>query len=168
MDKTRAIAFGGIMTCTAVLLQCLPVFLTEAFVILTMLSALPIYIVTRIDSKTGIAALIASFILISLFSTHEALFFIFTNGPIGVVLGTLSCFKKKKSVVVLEASLVMTFTISIMNFLIGIPIFGTPIPGNLIIQIIILIMFSIVYSTLYLYFCEIVFNKIRRLLKLKV
>lgn len=168
MCKTRALALGGFMTCIAALLQCLPVFLTEALVILTMLSALPIYIITRVDPKTGIGALAASFILISLFSTHEALFFVFTNGPIGVVLGTLICLKKRKLFVILVSSLVMSFTLSIMNFVIGIPIFGSPIPGNLIIQIVILIVFSIVYSTLYLYLCEIVFNKINRLLKLNV
>lgn len=162
MNKTRTLVLGGLMACLAALFQCLPVFLTEAFVILTMLSALPIYIISKIEPRIGMVALIVSFILIAFFSTHEALFFICTNGPVGAALGILSRHENKLWVVLSGSSFVMTISLCVMNFLIGIPIFGAPIPGTLIIQLLILIVFSVIYTFFYFYFCRIIFNKIIR------
>lgn len=165
MQETRKIVLGGLLACAAAFFQTLPVFLSEAFVILTLFSALPIYIICRISPKIGIASTIASFLLISLFSAHEALFFICTNAPVGISLGCSGHFAINKKSVVFISSITLACTLCVMNFIIGIPIFGTQLPGALLIQLLIIAAFSLVYTLIYLYFCNFIFNKLNRFTK---
>lgn len=67
MNKTKILVTGGLLACLAALFQIVPAALSEAFVILTLFSALPIYLICRMNIRIGLAACIASFILISLF-----------------------------------------------------------------------------------------------------
>ena len=150
------------MACIAALIQITPLFLSEAFVILTMFSAIPIYIICKINPKIGVVSTIVSFLIINLLSTHEALFFICSNGPIGTALGYCSYFTSNKKIIIFVSSVILSITISIMNFIIGIPVFGTPLPGTIITQILILLIFSLVYSLIYLYLCEFIFRKIKK------
>lgn len=165
MHETKKIVLGGLLACAAAVFQTLPVFLSEAFVILTLFSALPIYIICRINPKIGTTSAIASFLLISLFTTHEALFFIFTNATIGVSLGICSHFSCNKKFIVFISSIALSCTLCIMNFIIGIPIFGAPLPGVFLIQLLIIAVFCLVYNLIYLYFCNFIFKKLSKFTK---
>ncbi|HYE11030.1 MAG TPA: hypothetical protein VEF53_12700 [Patescibacteria group bacterium] len=162
MNKTKLLVLGSLMACISALFQILPVFLSEAFIILTIFSAIPIYIITRLDPKIGLAAAIISFLLIGTFSIHEALFFLFANGPIGFTLGWCCSFTSRKLLIISISSMILSCTLSFLNFIIAVPIFGTPLSGTLITQILIIFTFSIIYTFIYLYFCQLVFRKLNK------
>lgn len=161
MNKTKLLVVGALMACIAALFQITPVYLSEAFVILTMFSAIPIFIIAWIKPKIGIAASLASFILISLLSIHEAMIFAFANAPVGIVLGCCSHYTNKKHFIVPIAATVQSCTLIILNFAIGIPIFGVSIPGAQIIQVLIIATFSLVYNFIYLYICGLILGKLK-------
>lgn len=162
MSNTKTIVLGSFLACLAALFQILPIFLSEVFVLLTMFSTIPIYIICRINPKIGVVATIASFLLVSLFSTHEALFFICTNGPVGASIGCCHHFINSKKLTIFISSIIVSCTLSIMNFIIGIPIFGAPLPGKFTVQILIIFIFSFIYNFIYYYFSALIFNKINK------
>jgi len=129
----------------------IPVVFGEIFVLATMLSALPIFILARINPRADFIGLTIAGTLILSFNIHEGLFFLFTNGPVGLSLGILSFYTKFMKLIPLVAGLILTSTLSIMNFVIGTPVFVVSIPGNYIVQISILILFYILYCSIYLY-----------------
>lgn len=96
MNRTKLITTGGLLICLTVLFQIIPVILSELFVFATMVSALPIYIISRINPQTGVIAYSAAAVLIFSVSTHEALFFLCTNGPVGLSLGIFNHYTKKR------------------------------------------------------------------------
>ncbi len=161
MQNTKTIVLAGFLACLAALFQLLPLFLSEAFVILTIFSSIPIYIICRINPRLGITAAITSFILISLLSPHEALFFICTNGPVGASLGCFSHYVRNKQIIIFVSSIILSCTLCIMNFIIGIPILGTPLSGTFIIQVFIIIIFSYIYTYVYWYFSQFIFKRLK-------
>lgn len=162
MYKTKILVLGALMACISALFQIIPVFLSEAFVMLTVFSAIPIYIISRMNLKIGIATGIISFVIISFFSMHEALFFIFTNGTVGVSLGCITHYTSRKVILLPLAAAILSAALSILNFAIGIPIFGAPIPGSEIVQMLIIFTFAFIYCFIYSFLCELVFKKLRR------
>lgn len=162
MNNTKLLTYGGMMACMAALFQSLPIFLSEAFVILTLFSALPVYIACRISPKAGLVSLMAAFLLINLISTHEALFFICTNGPVGASLGCLDYYFKNKILIFSLASSILCLTLCVMNFVIGIPVFGTALPGPLFLQIILLLSFSFIYSLAYRSLCRFIYKYVNK------
>lgn len=164
MHETKTVVLGGLLACMAVLFQILPLFLSEAFAVLTMFSAIPVYIICRINPRIGISSTMVSFFLISLFTTHEALFFICTNGPIGASLGCCSHITSNKKFIIPISSFILSCTLSIMNFIIGIPIFGAPLPGTLVIQILVILVFSFIYSCIYLHLSNFIFKELAKVI----
>ncbi|MFL0266758.1 hypothetical protein [Candidatus Clostridium radicumherbarum] len=163
MSNTKTVVVGALLAVIAALFQVIPVFLSELFVILTILSAVPIYIVSRLSPKIGLLSYFTASMLIMLISTHEGIFFLCTNGIIGISLGICSYYTKKKTITWLISSVILTITLSIMNYGIGIPVFGTNIPGGIIIQLAILFIFSVVYNIFYYNFSSLIFKLIKKL-----
>lgn len=163
MSNTKTVVVGALLAVIAALFQVIPVFLSELFVILTILSAVPIYIVSRLSPKIGLLSYFTASMLIMLISTHEGIFFLCTNGIIGISLGICSYYTKKKTITWLISSVILTITLSIMNYGIGIPVFGTNIPGGIIIQLAILFIFSVVYNIFYYKFSSLIFKLIKKL-----
>lgn len=160
MKNTNILVFGSLMACIASLFQILPVFLTEAFILMTVFSAVPIYIITRMSLKVGFLTFVASFLLVSFFSVHEALIFIFTNGSVGLSLGCTSYYTKRKFIIVLISAALLTWSLCILNFFIGIPVFGTDLPGTVSFQMFTILVFSIIYNFLFLKLCNSIFNRL--------
>ncbi|MBB6214320.1 hypothetical protein HNQ80_000389 [Anaerosolibacter carboniphilus] len=154
----RHITLGGFLVSISIVFQLIPVILGEIFILATILSALPIFILAKINPRTGFIGFIVAGILILSFNSHEGLFFLFTNGPVGLSLGTLSCYSKVRRCISIRAGFILASTLSIMNFIIGIPVLLISIPGTLLIQISILIIFSIFYCFIYLYIADLTFN----------
>jgi phage shock protein PspC (stress-responsive transcriptional regulator) len=158
LKNSKFLAIGGLCVCLAVLFQIIPVIFSELFVLTTMLSALPIYIISRINPKLGIVALIGAGIIIMSISTHKGLFFLCTNGPVGISLGTADYYFNKKALISLLSGVILTLTLSFMNYIIGIPVLGTSLPGNFIIQLTIIFLFSILYCFTYLHLARYIYN----------
>lgn len=132
---TKYIIIGSLFAALAVLFQLTPYFYSELFVVFTMFSAVPIYIVSRINPKVGMLSYSSAGIIVMILRVHEGLFFLCTNGIIGMSLGICSYYTKKKVLIWGCSSLILAMTLSIMNYVIGIPVLGVNIPGGLIIQI---------------------------------
>ncbi|AGK96990.1 hypothetical protein [Clostridium pasteurianum] len=162
MINTKTVVIGALFAAIAALFQLIPTFFSEIFVFFTIFSAVPIYIVSRINPKAGVLSYFVASMIVMLFSTHEGLFFLFTNGIIGISLGICSYYMKTKAIIWFLSSLALTSTLSIMNYGIGIPVFGSKIPGIIIIQISIIFLFSTIYNIIYYYFSSFIFNILKR------
>ncbi|MGB8451184.1 MAG: hypothetical protein WCD89_02530 [Anaerocolumna sp.] len=80
---------------------------------------------------------------------------------VGVSLGICCYFKLKKMITIAASSAVLTVALGIMNFGIGFPVLGVPIPGVIIVQLVILLVFSIIYNFVYMIFADFIYKKIR-------
>ena len=167
MINTRTIIIGSLFAVIAALFQLIPTFFSEIFVFITIFSAVPIYIVSRINPKAGVLSYIVSSMIIMILSVHEGLFFLCTNGIVGISLGICSYYIRSKAITWFLSSFILTITLSIMNYGIGIPVFGGDIPGVMINQIAIIFFFSIIYNILYFYFSSFIFNILKKRLKIQ-
>lgn len=163
--KTKTIVIGSLFAAIAALFQLMPVFLSEAFLFLTIFSAIPIYIVSKMDPKAGIISYFVASIIVMTLSIHEGLFFLCTNGIVGLSLGIYSFYTERKMVIWLLSSFTLASSLSIMNYGIGIPIFGTIIPGPLASQIGIILFLSLIYIILYYYFSAFIYKLLKNRLK---
>lgn len=162
MFNTKIVVIGALFAAIAALFQLTPTLFSEAFVFFTIFSAVPIYIVSRINPKVGVLSYFVASMLVMLLSIHEGLFFLCTNGIVGISLGICSYYKKMKVITWFLSSLVLTVTLSIMNYGIGIPVFGIKIPGAMVIQIATIFLFSTIYNIFYYYFSSFIFNLVKK------
>ena len=160
--NTKTIVIGALLAVIAALLQLIPILFSETFIFLTIFSAVPIYIVSRINPKAGILSYFVASLIIMFLSVHEGLFFLCTNGIVGISLGICSFYTKSKAITWGLSSLMLTITLSIMNYGIGIPVFGSKIPGTLAIQIAIIFIVSAIYNIFYYYFSSFIFKLLEK------
>lgn len=153
--NTKSIVIGGMLTGIATLFQVVPAMFTETFVFITIISSLPIYLASRVSISVGLTAFFATSILIWFLSPHEAIFFIFGNGPLGLSLGVGTSLIKRKYVTILVTAIVTTVTVSCINYLIGIKVFMVEFNSPLLFFAG-LFMFLLLYSRIYLSFAETV------------
>lgn len=158
MTNTKKIAAGGLLAGLAAMFQLAPFLFSELFALFTLLSAMPIYIISRLSPRIGLGAAFITCVLTTVLSPHEGLLFLFTNGPVGLSLGICCYYKTRDTTNILITSLILTITLCIMNFIIGIPVFGMQIPVALPIQAAVITGFSAVYSFIFLYFAKSVYN----------
>lgn len=161
--KTKIIVTGSLFATIAALFQLTPIFFSEFFIFLTIFSAIPIYIVSRINSKAGILSYFVASMIVMTLSVHEGLFFLCTNGIVGLSLGICSNYTHKKPIIWLWSSIMLTITLSIMNYGIGIPVFGIKLPGAMAVQIGIIFLVSIVYNVFYYYITSFVFKNLQNI-----
>ncbi len=145
----------------ATIFQSIPFFLSEAFALLTILSAIPIYTAARTNPMSGALSYVVTVILVLFVSSHEALMFLFTNGVVGVSLGITSYLKLNKFLAVGISSVIQTIFLCILNYGIGISIFGVKIPGAIIIQLILILGFTLVYNFGYQAFADFIYKRIK-------
>ena len=167
MINTRTIVIGSLFAALAALFQLIPVFFSEVLVFLAIFSAVPIYIVSRVNPKAGILSYFVASMIVVILSLHEGLFFLCTNGAIGLSLGISSYYIRRKGAIWILSSIILTITLSIMNYGIGIPVFGSQIPGKIIIQIGIIFLFSTIYNIFYYYFADFIFKRLKKNLSIK-
>lgn len=158
----RNIAQGGLLICLSSVLQLIPASFGEIFVIVTIFSAIPIYILSRLNLKVGLLGYIIAGILIFFFNAHESLFFLFTNGVVGFSLGAFNYMLKSRFLISLSSGIVLTLSLTLVNFIIGIPVLGVNLPGNLLIQVSIIMFFSLIYCSIYLFLANFIYNYLKR------
>ena len=157
--KTKYIILGGLLAVISAILQCIPAFLSEAFIFLTILSTIPIYIIAKKQPVLGILSYIITFILISFISPHENIMFIFTNGILGLSLGICNYFTDKKRLICSISAILLTISICIVNFIIGINIIGFSFNLSLL-PIVLIFLGSSVYSFIFLVICRFFYKRI--------
>jgi hypothetical protein len=162
MKTTKLIAIGGIMAVFSAFFQIIPVIFSELFTIATIFSTLPVYIVSRISPKTGVSTFAAASLLIFALSPHESLFFIFTNGIMGLCLGLCRYYSLTRIISVIVNSLALLITLNILITVFGINAFGTDIPLSFWVLSAAIFIFSLLYSLLYLLFAEFIYVRVKR------
>lgn len=165
MINTKNIIIGSLFAAIAALFQLIPVVFSEVLVFLTIFSAVPIYIVSRINPKTGFLSYLVASMIVMILSVHEGVFFLCTNGIVGISLGIFSYYTRSKATIWILSSIALTITLSIMNYGIGIPVFGMKIPGGIIIQILIIFLVSVTYNIFYYYFSSSIYNLLKKNLR---
>ena len=168
VSNTKIVVLGAFLICLSVLFQLIPVVFSEAFVLATILSGVPIYIIARLKVKIGVAAYIVAAIIIMLVSVHEGVFFICTNGAIGLSLGICHNHTNKKIIIYSISSVALTAALSVMNFIIGIPIFGFKLPVATLIEIGIILVFSFLYSIFYFFIIRLLVKLLNKRCKLNI
>lgn len=158
MINTRTIMIGALFAAIAALFQLVPVLFSELFLFFTVFSVVPIYIVSRISPKAGIASYLAASTIIIFLSIHEGLFFLCINGIVGMSLGICGHYTRKKIIIWTLSSIVLTITLSIINYGVAIPILGMQIPGKITVQILIIFLISIAYNVLQDYFSDFIYK----------
>lgn len=158
--SAKLIVLGSFMAIIAFIFQIIPVLFSEAFIFVTILSGIPIYISARKKPIIGLLTYIVAGILVVLLSVHEGFFFFFTNGIVGLSLGMSNFYIEKSIVNGIIGGIILTISLSIMTFVFGINIFGKKFSFHILIQLIILTIFSLLYCLIYNKFSNFVFNKI--------
>ena len=136
MLNKRVLIFCIMLAVLAAALQAIPHILGAAFVFAAILGGFPVYIATRLNWVLGIAVYLTAAYISSIMNIGEALFFICTNGIIGLSLGiTKDRFKRVYSAPVPSTLMVIVMLFAV-NYLFGISIFGysvlrAPIPQAL-------------------------------------
>ncbi|MBH1941860.1 hypothetical protein I5677_13235 [Mobilitalea sibirica] len=161
MNRTKMIVFGALMAALAAIIQSLPALLTEAVIFITIFSSIPIYIIARIKPTVGVLSYLVAAFLVMLISLHEALFFLFSNGVVGLSLGSCSYFMIRKLLLAVLSALMLTLSLCIINYGIGIMVFGSELPGALIVQIIIIFVFSCIYVSVYHIFADFIYRRFK-------
>lgn len=162
MIKTKLVTLGGISAGLATLFQLFPVIFSEAFVFITILSTFPVYFVARINPRSGLLTFAATALLVTIVNIHEGIFFLCTNGILGLCLGICSYYKRNRLLTCFINALVLSTTLSLLSFIIGIPVFGMKTPMPFGIQLSIIFLFSFVYSFLLMNITDLVYRVIYR------
>lgn len=168
MSNTKLIVLGAFLICLSVLFQLLPVVFSGAFVLATIFSGVPIYIIAKLKVKLGVTAYLVSAIIIMLVSLHEGVFFLCTNGAIGLSLGICHNRTNKKLIIYSISAIVLASGLCIINFIIGIPVFGFKLPLSNFIEIGFFIMFSFLYSIFYFFIISLLVKLLNKRCKFKV
>jgi riboflavin transporter FmnP len=134
MKNLKLLTLGGLFSAFAAVLQLFPVFLTEAFIWISMLSAIPVYLIARKNPGMGVCCFITAAVITFMMSIHQFIFFVCTSGLVGLTLGILRFRFKNITCIVLLSSLFLTIAICFINYVIGIPVFGFALQGNMIMQ----------------------------------
>ncbi len=119
-------------------------------------------LIARMSPRAGLLAVVLAAILVSMISTHEGLFFLCTNGPVGLFLGVCRHLRIGRAATSVISGLALTSTLSLMSFVVGIPVLWIPLPGPLSAQLALLALFSTAYSALYMYLADFAFAVLAR------
>jgi hypothetical protein len=107
----------------SVLLQVLPGLLGQPFTLIALLSGFPIYIISRINPRHGIAAYAAVGAAAVLIRAPEGLLFLLLYGIAGLVLGLMSRIIESKTAMCIFMAALLTLILVLFNYMLGIHIF---------------------------------------------
>jgi hypothetical protein len=149
-SSAKTVTIGGAMTALAVLFQSAPVFLPSAGLALSPFSTLPIALAAIASPISGFISHLASSLLLLLISPQEAVIFFLTTGPLGLVLGT--SFRQKAVFSAVIGAVALFVGIFTLTNAAGIAAFGGLTPDTApSIETLIYLLFSIVYSSVWVF-----------------
>ncbi len=79
--------FLSLLIAIVAIVETIAVYAGHNMAIVSILSTIPIYIICRIDVLTGLIAYLAIGVMLLMISPHQMMFFICTNGLVGLSLG---------------------------------------------------------------------------------
>lgn len=150
---------AGILTGLAIVLQVLPGLLSTQAVLLTVLSALPIFIITRIQPILGPLAYWLAGLLLFVVAPQQSVFFILVNGPLGVLLGIGPLYSGDNRLISLITGMVVAINVGIILFGFQVQIFGAWLMGPLALQMAILALISFLFCYAYLRLANLVLKQ---------
>lgn len=164
----RFVSIGSIFTAFAVLFQSAPLFLPMIGLVLSPMSTLPIALAAVINVSLGFTVFFSSIMILTLFSIQETIILTFTTGLLGIVLGTL-IYRKGKKIAILLSSVALSIGIILITYIIRFSAFINL--GNLFptfFAIIMIFMFSLVYSSIWYFFFKKFVNYLMRIKLIKM
>jgi hypothetical protein len=162
--NAQIIAVGGICSTLSVILQLAPIYFSGLGLLLSPLSSLPVIFAALNSVVCGSFSYLCTGLIILIISPHESVIFLLTTGLFGLVLGIN--YNKKFITAVIMSGSVLFSGINILIYFIGVAAFGdalTDIPLH-IAEIIILI-FSFIYSVIWMVILKIIFRRINFLIR---
>lgn len=81
------LCLGSLFTCMAVVLQSAPLALPLIGMFLSPCSTLPVALASHIQKSLGIVVFVCTLLILFVFSLQEALIFLCTTGPLGLLAG---------------------------------------------------------------------------------
>lgn len=150
MFNKRVLILCIALTLVAAILPALPYLFGTVFAFAVLLNGLPVYIAVRLSYPLGILVYFSTAALLAFHNFSEALFFICTNGIIGLSLGiTIDRFRSIYPAPVFSALLDIAI-LFIVNYRFGISIFSPSAINSPILQVLMLFLPMYLYCFLYL------------------
>jgi len=112
------IAYGGVLTTLTVVFQSAPIFIPTIGLFLSPFSSLSVAIAGIKSKSLGLLVFLASLFILPLISLEEAMIFLFTTGPLGLMIGR---YLKRKTLLLaaLFSGLALTLGILVMIYAIA-------------------------------------------------
>lgn len=144
-EAARIVGMGGGFVALAVMFQASPAFMPGIGLLLSPFSTLPVALSAFLSPCSGLISLLASIFILLFISPQEAIIFILTTGPLGLVLGI--CYRKGVFISILAAAGTIFTGICLLIYAAGVAAFGGLTPGNVSLPAFcIFILFSLCYS----------------------
>lgn len=148
-----------LFVCSSFLFQSFPVYFHTIGLFISPFSTLPISLASYYSFNFGFLSYISTLILLFLISPEEAIIFTLTTGLFGLSIGRYINKNTNKGIVF--STITLFIGINILITVIGIETFGVfthllPIP----LMLIIIILFSGIYSILWFYIAKYIANKL--------
>lgn len=145
----KSIVTCGLLTTITVFLQTAPIYLPGLGMLLSLFSTLPVAIAAIISISFGINVYIASTLLLLMINLEEAIIFTLTTGIIGLLIG-IFIFRFNLVLSIIISSVSLTIGMVILTYIIAIPGFKLLFENTkLYIVIIIYILFSLIYNSIW-------------------
>lgn len=150
MLNKRVVGLCIILSILSAVLQSAPVLLGNSFSFAVFLSGLPVYIAARQGCGAGITVFFAAAALSLYMNVIEALFFICTNGIIGISSGIMQDRFNSIYYIPVPSALLVVVMLFAVNYPLGIRIFDTSVIKAPILQAIALLPILYAYCLIYL------------------
>lgn len=156
MNSTKLL-LSGIFISIIMVIETIAIYSGESLVIITVLSAIPIYFISRVDCIYGVISYFCVGILLFGINPHQMLFFMGTNGLVGLSLGVCKTKIKIEIIAIFLSSVFLFIGLSIVMYVIGI-LTTFYIKWYFIVAV-------VVFCFIYIIFCNWLFAKIYAYIK---
>lgn len=161
--KTNELTFSAVLTSLILVIEVLAAKTGESMVILTIFSTLPLYILTSKKIRLGVMSYSIVALVLCVVNFHQLIFFLFTNGLIGLTLGMLSKYKKALRIVV-TASMSIIGLLGV-SLILGINLFGMVYKESMLVGVIIIGIIMIIYCWFYDWFARMIDGRLNKIVK---
>ncbi len=162
MSDKRVLIFCFTLAASAAVLQNIPHMFGHALDFVAISAGFPVYSAARFNWVFGVAVYIAAAALSAALNTGEAVFFICTNGIIGLSLGIMKDRLKNINFVPVPSAILVIIMLFIVNYLFGISIFGYSSLNAPILQALTLFLPLYIYCYIYLKLAISADNQLRK------
>lgn len=153
--KSTELVLSGLLAAVVMVIEITAAYIGESMTAITVLSAVPIYIISRINIKYGILSYFCVGLLLLIINPHQMAFFICTNGIIGFSLGI--CKQRKPVFTVAVCSSILFIGINAALFLIG--------SSFVLYKKYYLLISCALFCVIYITFCNMCLTKIYNYIK---